>query len=62
MPAFWGSDFGLQIQTAQTWTKVSVRICALSLVLSFFGRLRLIVPVACACVGTAVFWVMSTIP
>ena len=62
MPAFWGSDFGAQVRFAQTWTKVSVRICLMTLLLGIFGRLRLIVPIGCACFGTAVFWIMSTIP
>ena len=62
MPAFWGSDFGGQVRMAQAWTKVSVRICAGALVLSFVGRPRFIVPLVVACLATAGFWVMSTIP
>ena len=62
MPAFWVSDFGAQVRVAQTWTKVSVRICALAPLLGFLGRPRLIAPIASACFGTAVFWIMSTIP
>jgi hypothetical protein len=62
MPAFWGSDFGDKVRVARAWTKVSVRICALGLVLCFLGRPRLIVSIAFACFGAAVFWVMSTVP
>jgi hypothetical protein len=62
MPAFWGTDFGARVQAAQAWTKVSVRICAIALVLGLAGRPRLIVPIAFASFGTMLFWVMSTIP
>jgi len=62
MPLFWSNDFGTQVHIAQTWTKVSVRICALGLLVCFIGRPRLILPIVVACFGTAVFWVMSTIP
>jgi hypothetical protein len=62
MPALWGIDFGVQVRIADAWTKVSVRFCALGLLLGFLGRPRLIVPITLACIGVAVFWVMSTIP
>ena len=62
MPAFWGTDFGSQVRVAETCTKVSVRICTAALVLGVLGRPRLIVPIALASIGTATFWVMSTIP
>jgi len=62
MPAFWGSDFGGQVRMAQAWTKVSVRMCAVALVLGFVGRPRFIMPLVVACLATAGFWVMSTIP
>ena len=62
MPVFWGSDFGRQVQTAQAWTKVSVRGCAVALLLGLAGRPRLILPILVACLATASFWVMSTIP
>ncbi len=62
MPAFWGSDFGDQVRFADKWAAVSLKICALGLLVTFFGRPRLIAPIGIACVGTAVFWVMSTIP
>jgi H+/Cl- antiporter ClcA len=59
---FWGSDFGGQVRVAQEWTKVSVRMCAAALVLALTGRPRFIVPLLVACLATAAFWVMSTIP
>ena len=62
MPAFWGSDFGGQVRMADAWGKVSVRMCAVALVLGLAGRPRFIVPLAIACLATAGFWVMSTIP
>jgi hypothetical protein len=62
MPAFWGSDFGGQVRIADAWAKVSVRMCAVALVLGLAGRPRFIVPLVVACLATAGFWVMSTIP
>jgi hypothetical protein len=62
MPAFWGLDFSGKVQVAQSWTKVSLRMCAAALALGLAGRPRFIVPLLVACLATAVFWVMSTIP
>jgi hypothetical protein len=62
MPAFWGTDFGGQVRIADAWAKVSVRMCAAALVLGLAGRPRFIVPLVVACLATAGFWVMSTIP
>jgi hypothetical protein len=62
MPTLWGSDFGAEVRFAEAWTRVSVRFCALGLLLGFLGRPRLIVPITLACLGVAVFWVVSTIP
>jgi len=62
MPALWGSDFGGQVRMAQAWTKVSVRMCAVALVLGLVGRPRFIVPIVVASLATAGFWVLSTIP
>ena len=47
---------------ADAWGKVSVRMCAVALVLGLAGRPRFIVPLAIVCLATAGFWVMSTIP
>jgi hypothetical protein len=62
MPAFWGPDFGEQVRVAGAWTKLSVRMCAVALVLGLAGRPRLIVPLVVACLATTGLWVMSTIP
>jgi hypothetical protein len=62
MPIFWGSDFGGQVRMADAWGKVSVRMCAVALVVSLAGRPRFIAPLVVACVATAGFWVTSTIP
>jgi hypothetical protein len=62
MPAFWGSDVGEQVRAAEAWSKVSVRMCAVALVLVFAGRSRFIVPLVVACLATAGFSVLSTIP
>ena len=62
MPVFWGSDLGGQVGMADAWAKVSVRMCAVALVLGLAGRPRLIAPLAVACLATAGFWVMSTVP
>ena len=45
---------------ADAWAKGSVRACAVALVLALAGRPRFIVPLAVACLATAVFWFMST--
>jgi uncharacterized membrane protein len=62
MPVFWGSDFSREVHTAQACTRVSVRGCAVALLLGLAGRPRLILPVVVASLATASFWVMSTIP
>jgi hypothetical protein len=65
MPAAnWGTGAGVdaQIHVVQVLTKVSVRLCALALVVGLVGRPRFILPIALACFGTAVFWIMSTVP
>ena len=45
-----------------TWMKVAVRALILPFVLCFLGRPRLIAPIAVACVGTALFWLFSSMP
>lgn len=62
MPAFWPPDFDKQVQTAVAWTRVSVGMCAIAVVLGLAGRPRLIAPIVVACFATAALWVMSTIP
>jgi len=46
----------------ESWHRPIFRTLVLALVLGLFGRPRLIVPIAVACVGTAVFWMVSTMP
>lgn len=62
--ADWGTGVGVgeQVHFVQAWTKVSVRICAVALVMALLGRPRLILPIVVACFGTGLFWVMSTVP
>src|SRR5262249_55922308 len=53
---------GAYMHWVGAWEKVSVRILLASLVLSFFGRPRLILPISFACVGIGLFWISSDIP
>jgi hypothetical protein len=53
---------GHQLQWVDSWEKVAVRILLVALILCFFGRPRLIIPIAVASVGAALFWVFSNIP
>jgi len=62
MPAFWGQDLGDKVRLADKWAAVSLVVCAVGLLLGLLGRPRLIAPIASACIGTALFWVLSTIP
>jgi hypothetical protein len=62
--ADWGSYVGVaeQLHFVESCEKVAVRILLVALALCFFGRPRLIAPVAVACIGTILFWTLSTIP
>jgi|SRR5208283_407026 hypothetical protein len=62
--ADWRSYVGVaqQVQFVESWEKVAVRTLCIALILCFFGRPRLIIPIAIACLGTALFWFFSTIP
>ncbi len=46
----------------ESWHRPVFRTLLVALVLGLFGRPRLILPIAVACVGTAVFWLISTMP
>jgi hypothetical protein len=46
----------------ESWHRPIFRTLVVALVLGLFGRPRLILPIAAACVGTAVFWMVSTMP
>ena len=50
------AGFAVHMKNVQEWSKFAGRGCVLPLVLSFFGRPRLIAPIAMACIGTALFW------
>jgi hypothetical protein len=60
--ANWSSYLGVaeQVRFVESWEKVAVRMLLVALVLCFFGRPRLIGPIAFACIGTAIFWMGST--
>jgi len=61
MPAFWPAALDMRYHAAQEWIRVSFGLCDAALIIGLAGRPRLIVPIALASCGTAVFWVMSTI-
>src|SRR6266403_4118358 len=56
--ADWRSGLGVdhQVQWVEAWHTPILRSLLVALVLTFFGRPRLIAPIAVACVGTAMFW------
>ncbi len=49
-------------RTADEFAGVAVLVCGLALILSFVGRPRLIAPIVLTCLGTASFWIGTTIP
>jgi hypothetical protein len=61
--ADWSSYVGVarQVDFVEAWEKVAVRTLLVAFVLCFFGRPRLIAPIAVACLGTTLFWMFSTI-
>jgi hypothetical protein len=62
--ADWSNYIGVaeQLHFVELWEKVAVRTLLVAFVLCFFGRPRLIGPIAVACIGTAIFWIGSTMP
>jgi len=62
--ADWTSYVGVarQVQFVESLEKIGVRTLLFAFVLCFFGRPRLIAPIAVACVGTALFWLFTTMP
>jgi hypothetical protein len=62
--ADWGSGVGVshQVEWVEAWHKPIFRTLVVALVLGLVGRPRLIGPIAVACVGTALFWLFSTMP
>jgi hypothetical protein len=57
-----GAGVGHQVRWMEAWERGAFRALVVALVLGLFGRPRLILPIAVACVGTALFWSFSTIP
>jgi len=51
-----------QVGFVESWEKVAVRTLLGAFLLCFFGRPRLIAPIAVACFGTALFWMFTTMP
>jgi hypothetical protein len=62
--ADWGSGLGVehQVQWLEAWHRPIFRTLLVALVLALLGRPRLIAPMAVACIGTAMFWLSSTMP
>ena len=62
--ANWGTYAGVRNQVAwvEAWHKPIFRTLLAALVLCLFGRPRLILPIAVGCIGTAMFWLFSTMP
>ena|ERR1700687_2039292 len=62
--ADWSSYVGVaqQLHFVESWEKVAVRTLLVAFVLCFFGRPRLIAPIAVACIGTTLFWAFSNMP
>jgi hypothetical protein len=62
--ADWGSGAGVNYQVlwVESWHTPILRTLVAALILAPFGRPRLIGPLAVASVGTAIFWLGSTMP
>jgi len=61
--ADWGTHVGVRNRLAwvEALQKPILRTLSAAIVLCLFGRPRLILPIAVACVGAALVWVFSTI-
>jgi hypothetical protein len=57
-----GTGVGHQVQWVYARARVALGLSLAALVLSLFGRPRLILPITIACIGTGVLWLMSTMP
>ena len=62
--ADWGSGVGVehQVRWVDAWHRPAFRTLLAALILGLLGGPRLILPIAVACVGTALFWLFSTMP
>jgi len=53
---------GAYMRWVDAWERQAMRMLLVALVLSLFGRPRLIGPIVVACVGTGLLWIFSNIP
>ena len=62
--ADWGTGAGVGHQVAWVYERARVALCSLAgaIVLSLFGRPRLVLPIVIACIGSGLFWLVSTMP
>ena len=60
----WQSGVGVdrEVQWADAWERGAVRVLLVALIPCLFGKPRLILPIAVACVGAAFFWVFGNMP
>lgn len=60
--ADWSTGAGVEHQVAWEYARARAALCAslVAFVLCLFGRPRLILPLAVACIGTGLFWLFST--
>jgi hypothetical protein len=59
----WGGSAGVdQVEWVEAWHRPIFRTLLAAFVLCFFGRPRLILPIAVGCIGAAMFWLFSTMP
>jgi len=60
------TDYQTQIDFETRWVEAwhppILRVLGLALVLGLIGRPRLIAPLTIACIGTAMFWIVSVLP
>lgn len=57
-----GASVGHQIAWEYARARVALYSSLAALVMCLFGRPRLILPIAVACIGTGLFWLSSTMP
>jgi len=57
--AFYASS---HLVVVDKWVSIAVLLCAVAIIVCFFGKPKLIIPIALTCLGTASFWVGSTVP
>jgi hypothetical protein len=62
--ADWGTGAGVghQMDWVEAWHKPVLRTLLAAMILSLFGRGRLIIPIVMGGVGIGLFWLVSTMP